>query len=260
MLLESELRGMVRRVLRESRSAGLACLVTRDGDGRTAFVWNPSAAMEVLRREGYTGRTLEMREAARAAAVGIVGVKPPEIGECWGAWQVSYIAKAPGTPGGIMYPLAYALSPGGRLVSDRHVTSDGSSAGGGLRGAATVWRRAFDSTGEETESAELWDREPSGRGRWRLDEPPPHNRTPASKDDCELSSEYGKDHLNWAYAPVGIQEHRAMLTSMKAENEAAEDELMDLFPERMGIVDSWRDILKDACWGVWHTSATFTSE
>lgn len=273
-LSEKSLTSLVRRVMAESGAPrgvggagrGLACWVTVDGraGGKVAFIWDPSAAIASLESQP-PGATLgeALAEAAESAALGIVGIKPPDEGECWGAWQVSYSAKAPGAPRGIIYPVAYAISPLGRLVSDRYVTSDSSSGGGDLRGATEVWKNAFDATGEEAESARLWGREPSGRGRWRLDEPPPRNKTATGKDDCLLNIERGKDHLNWAYGHGGLRKHRAMLSAMRDANDRAESAIVSWAESTESSASGesflalWREALDDACFSIWKSSATF---
>ncbi len=126
----------------------------------------------------------------------IIAPLPKTSGECYGAWQV-VMAKGEGY-GREIYGLAYAMSPTGRLISDRIYVSDDAIDG---------WKRAA-----------------SKRRALPLDDfnhdhkNPDEYHTPDPEDDCKVYRSKEKEHLNFAYEANGSE--GALLAAFTANHGA----------------------------------------
>lgn len=192
-IIENIYRRLLREASGEKDAASMAALVDESGNSKTAVVYNTTAISSSP--EGAVPST---------AIVGFVKISQPSGAPCRGAWQVKGITG----PGGIVYPIAYALSPTGLVVPDRSEVSPEASA---------AWLR--------------YSQTPAGKaGRLPLDdashpaedEDPFHdwNHTADDKsDDCYTSHyEPNERHLNYAYRGPGGES--AVLNRLTTAHEA----------------------------------------
>lgn len=199
-----------RRLLRESvegAAEGLAAYTVEQGDIAAAVIYRPSTLFSALKKDpGDLNAYFE-------TVVAYLAVQDPG-NPCAGAWEVIRTA-GPGY-GKVLYGLAYALSPKGILMSDRHSVS---------KSAYGAWSKL---------SAK-------GRKSYPLDDinaDPKDKKTPDdASDDCDVHSKgdddcsgRDPDPLNKAYAAEGWE--KGMLKKMKSTHEMFMKSLKGLGLER----------------------------
>lgn len=123
--------------------------------------------LQIIVQDGGTSYALE-------AMRGFISIRKPAH-PCDEAWEV-IMSVGPGY-GKLVYGLAYAMSPTGKLISDRASVSDDAQRG---------WQRAE----KERISTEL-------------DSITPPHKTPPKEDDCRLYNQPGKEFLDRAYVAQG---------------------------------------------------------
>lgn len=194
MIMYTIFEKVLKRLLKESRAPdeSLAAFTHRSGDHRIAVLYNPADIVQNYEEILNPDQLPKFFEGAGTDIIkGVVAIRPinKEVsGNCWGAWQIAYIA-GPGW-GHMLYPLAQAMSPKGLLTPDRNDVSPPASG---------AWQSSLK----------------LGRARKPFDDFN-NPKTPPVEDDCIIHP--GEDHLNWAYASSGSEEN--LLNALRANHES----------------------------------------
>jgi hypothetical protein len=199
-----QLRGLIREILLRESSGGesLAAFIDESGSYINITLYDGNALVDVVSSpefEGINSPSFE-RVAMKQVMKGVIKIVAPSknSGPCYGAWQV---VKANGEGyGRELYGLAYAMSPSGKLISDREQVSD--DAIDGWKNAASK-RKALPLD-----------------NLWHIHKTPESYHTDDPQDDCRTYSQWPgeKDinHLNFAYEANGSE--GAILASLTANH------------------------------------------
>ncbi len=185
--------GELRRIIREAAAGSslntdeLAAMLTEDDGGAKVVVYHPMPVENMMRKlpGDVVDRSPELMAKLKEYMVGWVQVVKPKD-PCWDAMMIASIAG----PGKLMYGIAYALSPSGRLISDRDYMTNA---------AFSAWRNM---------SAK------GTRGKKKLDNVNAPS-TPEPVDDCAVLKD---DFLNYAYEAEGWE--MGVLETMSDNHEA----------------------------------------
>lgn len=204
------LRDFVRESIGHSTEV-LAARVALSSGRITAVIYDAGQLLNmselINRSAGQDFQSLRLT-LAKDVVRGFIEVGPPQLdgvrGRCHDAWMV-YRAAGPGY-GKIVYGVGYALSPSGRLMSDRGSVSNSAIEG---------WRK--QSVG--------------GRKRLRLDDVDHNHKKPGNEyhtedpeDDCEVFTVFSQtEPLNYAY--TARREEHSILDQLRR----AHEEVMSAF-------------------------------
>ena len=147
--------------------------------------------------------------------LGVIAIIEPED-PCNGAWQIAQSAVKHAGDGGIIYDIAFALSPTGTLIPDRYSVSPSAKAG---------WKKQG---GRKTKTLDAVSGHKSRIDPTSFRAHP--NHTDDTSDDCETYEMPGEEFLDMSYEARGHE--RALLKHLQDEHERAMDELS------VGV-DSW---------------------
>ena len=216
------LREYIRQIIRESEGApgDLAAVTFLEGNRRCAVIYDPKALERVPKLMQRMEKDWMGLQASLCDNVikGFIDVAPGG-GKCNGAWEV-YRSAGPGM-GKIVYSVGYALTPNGRLMSDRLSVSDT---------ANSAWMKAYNKS--QLKKLPLDDDDAHNPdGTIKYDHP---NHTEDLGDDCSLyrgpnRDENPEDYPHLQYAYEGTGEEQALLDSLRQNHER---ELKRMFPER----------------------------
>ena len=187
------------RLLEQSSTENLAVFDTATDRTRTAYIYDPQA--------------VDPESEPGSAARGYISIRQP-VEPCNKAWIV--VGSWGRGLGDVVYPIGFALSPSGRLISDR---------GSASIGAMSRWQIYYDDRG--------WKKLP-------IDdvEHPPENasdfhdkhHTEKTSDDCRAYAieKPALDYLNYTYDPKGrLSEFRSNLQSMRDLHEKTMESMLD---------------------------------
>lgn len=130
-----------------------------------------------------SGKWADRRVMANDVIVAMIAIKKPE-NPCANAWEVK-LAAGPGY-GKLLYGLAYAMSPTGRLMSDREEISEP---------AKGAWKKAFNSERSRQTFDDVDAHGPMGKILYSHP-----NHTADANDDCKV---WQDEYLDAAYEAVG---------------------------------------------------------
>lgn len=217
------LKEYIRQLIRESSDDEdyLAAVVWLEGPRRNAVIYDTRMLERVPKllhriEKDWNG----LRQSLCDNVIkGMIDVGPAGGGACNGAWMV-YRSAGPQS-GKMVYSVGYALSPTGRLMSDRLSVSDSASG---------AWKKVYGKPEYKKLSLDDEDaHDPDGTVKYDH----PHH-TDDTSDDCAMYR--GKDgseppekypHLQYAYEGTG--EEQALLSMFRLNNENI---LKELFPGR----------------------------
>lgn len=195
MIAVKYLRQYIRQILSESeiQTYKLAAFVNNDGQTKKATIYDTETLKPFIQQLLDTSKKISLfdlaEEASKTSIKGTISIQPPP-GPCNGAWEV-IAAAAPESHefASITYSIGYALSPNGRLVSDRTNVSPQ---------AQNAWKNIYNQN--KRKKLPLDDINAHNHNNSpKYDHP---NHTDDSKDDCKLyggknSSQY--PHLQHSY-------------------------------------------------------------
>lgn len=210
------------------RAGNLAAIVLDNFDlkpGKVCIIYDTGAALEFaeeLSSEEFISYGEAGSIAAEKVVKGIIAVTPfsKNDNRCWGAWQVKLSAGR--GLGGVLYPIAYALSPNGLLMSDRTDVSGDADRNWSKRfiNSKDMTKRSVD-TGKPDGLPDL--------AKLLFDYsnvPEEKKRTPNFPlDDCKLRQDGSAESpLNWAYNGGGdwgaAEWGKGFLEQLKREHES----------------------------------------
>lgn len=175
------LKNLISEIIKESSGGGevLGCVTTHKAS-ICSTIYDASILGDIIFDNPNPNQKYPYKLLV-PCVVGFVCVSPPK-NPCWDAYEVKAIAG----PGGLVYPIGYATSPSGRLISDRE----------------RMTPKAIDAWGNMSSK--------NKRKALRLDdymhrhdpEDPNDYHTDDPADDCELRKE---DYLNFAYESDGSE-------------------------------------------------------
>lgn len=212
---DPEQEDRIRRRMSRAKEASMAAHVFREegfGDAaHVAVVYDTRALMrhlEDLRMKNYEVIKDEV-------ILGTISIVPADF-PCNGAWQVAQSAVKHGGDGGIIYDVAFALSPTGKLIPDRYSVSP--SAKDGWKQQRDRHSATLDDVGGHVSAVD-----PTVKKKH-----PFHTADPS--DDCEVYGKENEWYLDRSYEARGHE--TGVLNHLKAEHERV---LQDLGKG----VDSW---------------------
>ena len=187
----------------QSRNNGqLAAFVKKYSSQAIAVLYDRDAAINFEKARINAGGAVlpnTAKEYSHNIIKGMIGIRPPAQ-PCWGAWEVEH-AAGPGQ-GKILYGIAYALSPNGRLMADRRkVSAD----------ARDAWKSVAE----------------KGARKYMQFDDFENPKTPIKDDDCKVYKGmrgWGKSHLNAAYETEGWE--NAKLAELQRSHESMKNEAM----------------------------------
>lgn len=176
------LKNLISEIIKENSSGGqvLGCVTTHKAS-ICSTIYDASVLGDILFDNPKSGGKHPWKLLV-PCVVGFVCVSPPK-NPCWNAYEIKAIAG----PGRLVYPVGYATSPSGRLISDRERMTDlAISAWGNMASKNTRKALRLDDY--------LHRHDPEDPNDYHTDDP---------ADDCELRKE---DFLNFAYESDGTEE------------------------------------------------------
>jgi hypothetical protein len=155
---------------------------------------------------------------------GVIGIdeKIPYMGNCHGALSINRIAhnkKSPGFGIGILYPIAFAMSPTGMIVPDRTAVKPG---------AAKAWEKMYSFK----KSYPLDDKSKHDQNNNSLINHPNHTADPV--DDCITT--HTAEYLNSAYEADGSEKAllgRLLANHQQFMSEINKPDLVKFFEEKL---------------------------
>jgi hypothetical protein len=164
--------------------SGLALAIARDGSMTMLILYSPKAFIARLREivaeweesgsEGGQRFPINRMFDAKGAVAGMVRVRQPPSGECYGALEVVNSAAEKGF-GPMLYDIAMGLSPSHAITSDRNKVS---------KSAQGVWGFYKGKRGD-VETLPFDD----------VDNP----KTKPTQDDCQIHPGGNENPINYAY-------------------------------------------------------------
>ncbi len=213
-------------LLFEGGVTDLACYVIDGGHSfKTAILYDPVILLRHLdiiidQLKAYNNAAIILQNLVLKGIVKI-GKFDNWDGKCNNAWSIAAIA-GPGYGRDYLYPIAFGLSPTGKLTSDRSIVKSG---------ARKNWRRMY--LGDKSATKEPFDDK---------DNP----KTPPPEDDCKLHVDKVKinpktgekeienvDQLNFSYEANG--EEKNLLRMLSARH----DEVVEEIIQKLDNMDNW---------------------